>query len=34
MFSLFDFAVNWYFPECLILVHSGLLRETIIKSRR
>jgi FtsZ-binding cell division protein ZapB len=27
VFSLFDFSLNWWFPECLILFHFDLLAE-------
>ncbi|MCY2989404.1 MAG: hypothetical protein NTY19_16240 [Planctomycetota bacterium] len=33
VFSLSDSALNWCFPECLILFHSGLPRGAITKSR-
>ena len=34
VFSLSDFALNWCFPECLNLFHSGWLRGANAKSGR
>ena len=33
VFSIFDFARNWCFPEYLILFHSDLLRGAITRSQ-